>query len=480
MSKTVAPASLDAWVRRLGDEEFPLFAHTARTIASISASDETPAGELAQVILRDNTMTARVLKMANSAYYNPGGIRISTVSRAIVILGFNTVRNIALSIGLVETMLSGSRHDNALGELVCSFHAAVQAKEIADEMRLGNTEELFIAALLYRIGALAFWCFPYGKDDALEWQYHNSSDRNEAERRVLGFTLRDLTVGLTRDWQLSTLLATVMTASNPRDRSLRDVAYAYRLADAVSRGWDHPETHKVLHNIAQMLGKPQEVVTRLVFQNAQKAARVMEDYGIAQTSRFIPPVPGSGAPQAVPQPAPDQQLQLQLSILRELTTLLAEKADLNLLLSTVLEGIYRGLKMDHVVLAMTDPRQTRLAARLVLGDEREQWLQRFQLALDGSDNLFKHVMGQNEPVWMDKRMRLQLAPLLGEPVQSMVGGGEFLLAPLRVQGQVRGIIYADRQPGAALITEQEFLSFRHFCEHANLGFQLLAGENRKG
>jgi len=146
----------------------------------------------------------------------------------------------------------------------------------------------------------------------------------------------------------------------------------------------------------------------------------------------------------------------------------------------VLEGIYRGLKMDHVVLAMTDPRQTRLAARLVLGDEREQWLQRFQLALDGSDNLFKHVMGQNEPVWMDKRMRLQLAPLLGEPVQSMVGGGEFLLAPLRVQGQVRGIIYADRQPGATQITEQEFLSFRHFCEHANLGFQLLAGENRKG
>ena len=64
-------------------------------------------------------MTARLLKMANSVFYNPGGIRISTVSRAIVILGFNTVRNIALSISLVETMLSGSRHDNALAELVC-------------------------------------------------------------------------------------------------------------------------------------------------------------------------------------------------------------------------------------------------------------------------------------------------------------------------------------------------------------------------
>lgn len=479
MSKTTAPANLDAWVRRLGDEEFPLFAHTARTIASISASDDTPAGELAQVILRDNTMTARVLKMANSAYYNPGGVRISTVSRAIVILGFNTVRSIALSIGLVETMLSGSRHDNALGELVRSFHAAVQAKEIADEMRLGNTEELFIAALLYRIGALAFWCFPYGKDDALEWQYHNSSDRNEAERRVLGFTLRDLTVALTRDWHLSTLLATAMTAPNPRDRSLRDVEYAYRLADAVSRGWDHPDTHKVIHHIAQMLGSPVEATTRLVFQNAQKAAKVMEDYGIVQTSRFIPPIPGAQGAVATPAPAQDQQLQLQLSILRELTTLLAEKADLNLLLSTVLEGIYRGLKMDHVVLAMTDPRQTRLAARFALGEGREQWLQRFQLPLEGGDNLFIHVMGQNEPVWVDKRTRLQWSALLAGPVQAVVGSGEFLLAPVRVQGQVRGVIYADRQPGAAALSEQEFLSFRHFCDHANLGFQLLAGESRR-
>lgn len=479
MTQSSAPVSLDTWVRRLGDEEFPLFAHTARSIASISASDETPAGELAQVILRDNTMTARLLKMANSVYYNPGGVRISTVSRAIVILGFNTVRNIALSIGLVETMLSGSRHDNALAELVRSFHAAVQAKEIADEMRLGNTEELFIAALLYRIGALAFWCFPYGKDDALDWQYHNSSDRAEAERRVLGFTLRDLTVALTRDWHLSTLLATALTTQNNRDRSLRDVEYAFRLADAVSKGWDHPETTKVLHNIAQMVGKPLEWVTRLVFQNAQKAARVMEDFGITQTGRYIPPPPGQGAPATAPVATVDQQLQLQLSILRELTTLLAEKADLNLVLSTVLEGIYRGLKMDHVVLAMSDPRQARLSARFVLGSDREQWQQRFQVPLDGNENIFTHVMALNDALWLDKRARLHLGALLGGGVQSVVSSGEFFLAPVRVQGQVRGIVYADRNNGSPGLTEQEFLSFRHFCEHANLGFQLLASESKR-
>lgn len=479
MSSASAPGTIEGWVRRLGDEEFPLFAHTARTIASMSGSDNTPASDLAQVILRDNAMTARLLKMANSVYYNPGGIRISTVSRAIVILGFNTVRNLALSVSLVETMLSGSRHDNALAELVCSFHAAVQAKEVADEMKLVNTEELFIAALLYRIGAVAFWCFPYGKDDALDWQYHNSSSRDEAEVRVLGFTLRDLTVALTRDWQLSTLLATALTAKNNRDRALRDVEYAYRLADAVSKGWDQPETTRLLHNIAQMVDKPVEWVTRLVFQNAQKAAKVMEDFGITQTSRFIPPPPGEAPATPAAAPATDQQLQLQLSILRELTTLLAEKADLNIMLSTVLEGIYRGLKMDHVVLAMADAKLTRLSARFVLGKDRDQWLEKFQVGLAGQENIFTHVMALNEPLWVDKRTRLHLGPLLAGEVQAIVGNNEFCLSPIRLQGQVRGVIYADRSAGFAPLTEQDFLSFRHFCEHANIGFQLLVADSKR-
>ena len=481
MAKTNAPEGLDAWVRRLGEEEFPMFAHTARSIASISSNDDRPTSELAQIILRDNTMTARVLKMANSVYYNPSGLRISTVSRAIVILGFNVVRTIALSIGLVETMLSGSRHDNALAELVRSFHAAVQVKELADATRAGNTEELFIAALLYRIGAVAFWCFPYGKDDALEWQYHNCADREEAERRVLGFTLRNLTVALTRDWQLSTLLATVLTAEVSHDRNLRQVEYAYRLADAVAKGWNHPEVATVVRNIGQLLGKPQEWVTKMVYQGAQMAARVMEDFGIANTAQYIPAPPGTNVLEEAVAPAPDAHLHLQLNILRELSALLSEKADLNLVLSTVLEGIYRGLKMDHVVLAMVDSRQSRLVARFVLGQEREQWLQRFQIPLEtGQEHIFSHVLALNEPLWIDKRTRLQLGALLGPDIQAVIGNAEFFVAPLRVQGQARGIIYADRIPGTGALAEQDFLSFRHFCEHANIAFHLLAGETRRG
>jgi len=478
-----APTTLDTWVRRLGEEEFPMFAHTARSIAAMSADDGSSTGELAQVILRDNPMTARVLKMANSAYYNPGGVRISTVSRAIVILGFDTVRNIALSIGLVETMLSGSRHDNALAELVRSFHAAVQARELAEHSRSGNTEELFIAALLYRIGAVAFWCFPYGKDAALDWQYHNSSYRDEAERRVLGFTLRNLTLALIRDWHLSALLAAALASGNRRERN--QVELAYRLADAVEQGWNHPETTAVLHKMANLLGKPLEEVTRLVYLNAQQAAKVMADFGIVNTARFIPPPPGdTELTPAGTAPAPDLHLHLQMGILRELATLLSERADLNLVLSTVLEGIYRGLKMDRVVLALLDPRQAKLVARYVLGQERETLQQRFQLDMAtggerGRDLFFSHVLDQNEPLWVDRRTRHQLADLFSRELHTLLGPGEFFVAPVRVHGQPRGVIFADRNPAHGPLAEQDYLSFRHFCDHANIAFNLLSGDGRR-
>ena len=471
-----APITLEAWIRRLGEEEFPMFAHTARSIAAISANDATPTNELAQIVLRDSAMTARLLRMANSAFYNPGSIRISTVSRAIVLLGFLAVRNIALSISLVETLLPGSRNEYARAELVRSFHAAVQAKEFAEELQLPNKEELFIAALLYRIGAVAFWCFPYGKDEVLQWQYHNTSSPEQAERKVLGFTLRELTVALTRDWQLSPLLAAAMTSHDNRDRSLKIVENSYRLADAVSKGWDHPETGKVMASIAQATKQTQEWVTRLVFQNAQKAARLMEGFGVPDTSRYIPTIPSEVAPAAVP---PDPPLLLQLSILRELAALLAERADLNVVLGAVLEGIYRALKMDRVVFAVVDARHAQLNARFVLGKDRERWQQQFRFSLTARENIFTRVMSQNEAQYVDKRSRILLENLLVPELKALAGINEFMLAPVGIQGQVRGIIYADRVAGSTPVAEQDFLAFRHFCEHANIAFQLLTTEGKR-
>lgn len=121
MKKTI---SLKEWIRRINEEEMPVFAHTARQIAAASKGIDTPVAELAHLVLQDSSMTARVLRLGNSAYYNPAGRPVSTISRAILMLGFDTVRSIALTIAIIDPLLKGLQHDHVIQEMARAFHVA--------------------------------------------------------------------------------------------------------------------------------------------------------------------------------------------------------------------------------------------------------------------------------------------------------------------------------------------------------------------
>src|SRR5208337_426860 len=141
-----------------------------------------------------------------SMYYNPYSKRINTVSRAVLKLGFNAIREICLTISLIEAALS-SRHKGKVAlEVARAFHAAVQARTIAIRRGLPQPEEVFIAALLTRIGHIAFWCFAGEVGDRLDSEVLNTESEEQAEINVLGFGLRRLTLRLSQEWKLSDLL----------------------------------------------------------------------------------------------------------------------------------------------------------------------------------------------------------------------------------------------------------------------------------
>ena len=77
----------------------------------------------------------------------------------MVLLGFEEVRSICLSIAVVESMLKGTQKQRVLDEMARSFHAAVQARAFAEQRKDKSPEEVFIATLLYRLGDMAFWAF---------------------------------------------------------------------------------------------------------------------------------------------------------------------------------------------------------------------------------------------------------------------------------------------------------------------------------
>lgn len=474
--------SLQEWVHILSEEEMPVFAYTARNIAAVSGKIETPIAELAHLILQDSAMTTRVLRLANSVYYNPGGERINTVSLAILMLGFDVVRNIALTIAMIDTMLKGIQHEHVVEEMARSVHAAVQAKAIASARGIAEVEEVFIAALLYRLGHLAFWCFPQDKARLMDAEYCVSDTEEDAEIKILGFTLTQLTILLNKEWQLSKVLAEALLDPELQCDSINDIDKAYQLVKAVEQGWGSLDAQQAIEDISKHTELSLGDTLEMVQKSAELAAQTAAEYGAVNVSKLIN-LPDNVSLEVDETDIPEQghkpDLSLQMSILRELTVMLTEKRDLNVILGTVLEGIYRALGMERTVLAFLSPEGTSLNAKYAYGKDQQSLQNNFSFIVDpSSKNIFRYIIASKKPFWLSDTNQKQFAAFLTEDIKKSLGTLQFFAMPLMIGSSVKGLIYSDCKFSNRKLTEQDFQTFSHFCEHANIALELLSISKR--
>jgi HD-like signal output (HDOD) protein len=280
---------LNAWLERIRDQELPIFGRTAEQIRALTDSDKAAVSQLADAILCDPGMTAKLLRIGNSVIFNTSGAQITTVSRAVLMIGFNQVRQVALSVAFVDALLRGPVRERVLRELARACHAAVQARWLAVRRHDAQPEEVFIAALLYRFGDMAFWCLAGETGDELEEALRlNPQTPGDVEQSLLGFRLPQLTVALTRDWRVSPLLQSVLKGGYPKRSREYGVALAFRLAEGSEAGWGSKTARARLKEAADFVQLPVEDITEAIRKNAAEAAIIADCYGATAAARFIP------------------------------------------------------------------------------------------------------------------------------------------------------------------------------------------------
>ncbi len=476
--------SLDEWVRRISEEEMPIFGHTVQQVVSVSEDDGAPTADLARVILQDASMTARVLKLANSVYFNPREQQISTVSRAVVVLGFNMVRSMCLSIALVDSFVQGAPRDRLTRELARAIHAAVQARTVAIARGDESPEEVFIATLLYHLGDLAFWCFSGKVGDQLDHLLKQPGySPEEAEEEVLGFRLKHLTQNLVQEWRINDLLsATLKRPEAAGDRS-RNITLCHQLARAAEQGWDAPQIKRIATELAKLTHYSEKEVSTHLHQNARESARIAGYYGASAAAAVIPLPRGEQYLEeeaARPPSYPEPDGMLQLRILRELAMLLDDpKTDFNLVMELVLEGIYRGVGMDRTLFALLTPDRRGLRAKFALGNQRDNLTESFHFTQHPQEeNVFFHLLEQQHPLWFDPAAQPEQGRWLNHVLAAVVGRTPFLSAPIVVNGKAIGLFYCDRSQSGRALDEESYESFKHFAQQAGMGLTHLAQRRR--
>jgi putative nucleotidyltransferase with HDIG domain len=132
----------------------PMPASISEVIAACDDQDMT-VGQLSQVILRDQSLTANILKLANSSFYGHAR-RVTTVTEAVVLLGFSAIKSLAISshtARILNRALPG--YGLAAGALwEHSIAVAFCARRLAVEVHLAPVEEAFVAGLLHDIGKI--------------------------------------------------------------------------------------------------------------------------------------------------------------------------------------------------------------------------------------------------------------------------------------------------------------------------------------
>lgn len=99
------PKGVDYWTKRISEQEMPALCSTVKTLEKLAKDDVSSMAILGRSVMHDNALTSRILRVANSATYNKGISQVTTVSRAAVVLGFDTIRNICITAKLLSSLL---------------------------------------------------------------------------------------------------------------------------------------------------------------------------------------------------------------------------------------------------------------------------------------------------------------------------------------------------------------------------------------
>ncbi|MCK5386966.1 MAG: HDOD domain-containing protein [Gammaproteobacteria bacterium] len=468
--------NLDDWIERISENELPIFKYTVNAINDVVSKDEASTSDLSRIILRDANLTARVLRLANSATYNITGSTISTVSRAIVYLGFNLVRDISMSLAIIDALLSGKTKEHALKLMAQSFHAAVQARDFAEQRGDDASEEIFIAALLRCVGEITFWCVAGEEGEKIiELMEQRGFSAEMAQQEVLGFTLDQLTVGLTCDWHLSDLLHSAINKPQMDNPRIQDIVYALKLSEVSKESWNSKDTLLIAHKIAEHIDVKKDDVLVLLRKNADKAAEVAQLFGASSIIKYLP-IDEDVIEDKVEEhffdancPIPDPLL--QLNILRDLSGILVEKPDFNLILEIILEGIYRGVGLDRTVFAMITTDKKAIKAKYGLGKDNQDFIKHFHFSLQ-TDNIFSKVIKNAEATWIQDSQSKKVE--VSEDIRLVLASRAFFLSPLIIAGRVIGLIYADRQPSDRDLDNESYESFKHFVQQASQALEYIS------
>ncbi len=207
-------------------------------VTKLLSSPNTSASDLGKLISKDQGLVAKILTVANSPLYGLPR-RVSTIEFAIVILGFDHIKNIVVALSMIEAFKNHrSKRWDSKNYWEHSLLTASAAKRIADDLGYPKSSEVFTAGLLHDLGISIIQRYFFPEFNAICDMVEEQQIRYlNAEEKVLGLTHQEIGQMLATIWNLPQSLGDVIAHHHQPSRSEQNkvIASIIHLADYMTQ-----------------------------------------------------------------------------------------------------------------------------------------------------------------------------------------------------------------------------------------------------
>jgi HD-like signal output (HDOD) protein len=475
-------------------------------LSSLTAITFSSAGDLAKIILKDYSLTNKILKVINSAFYVTLSGKVATVSKAVLLLGFEKIRMIATTLLIFEHLQSKTQATELKEVAIGSCMSGLIAMDVADNMKLGGKEEVFICAMLHSLGKMLAICYlPEEHAEIKKRMAQKGFDETMASQSVMGVTYTDLGMTVSRSWNFPDKIVRSMEAppagviAQPRTENevLRNLAnYSNDLFSSFMNTQDDDRTaalsdmsiryqNSIPLHVEQMESVITSSMTKIdtysdiiradrknsVFlkdliqrqqsqhkQNKRRESQRREaDEGKTTGSpepRTAPAIPASTA--SLPSDkVKEQPADILTDGLREIADVMAGNYILSDVMYMILETMYRGFEFYRVIFCLMDTAKSKMAARFGLGENADDIVKRFQFLTGQNNDIFNVGISQAKGIIINDVAAPNIFRNIPEWYQKIVGAPSFLIYPLAVKGGCIGMFYADKKEKGRLLTDEQ-------------------------
>ena len=442
----------------------------------MASSDDQGTHDLAYYVLSDVALTQRILRLSNTATYRTaGGSSVTTISRAISLLGFDNVKTTALAMLLVDALSSSVHAQSVRVELEASLCASLVGRELARHTLHQGAEEAAIAALFKNLGPLLIASHEHDRYREISaLAATGKHTQAQASQMILGCSYDVLAEAVLAEWKIPEVIVRSLAplpsgAQKPaasRGEWMRQAAsFGMEVSNLLARSIDPGatgEARALLSRYGLALNLDAAKMEALFITVQNEMSGLLQSMNMQPQTLAEPAAESAGLPNvlflatmdsgedevpgAYPSGKPYNARELLLAGVQDVTLMRATGQNKpNELIQAVLETLYSSMGFRFATVCLKDARSGQYRARLSFGNDHQRLQAGFAFPAAPSRDLFHLAMENDADLMIADASSPKIRDLLPLWHRNLLPDAKsFIVLPLVIGKLQLGMFYADR------------------------------------